>query len=53
MNPIAKDFLQKLLVRDPKLRLGSVNGITDVKKHPFFGGINWTNLMSEPVPWIP
>lgn len=40
----AKDFLQKLLQRDPKKRLGSVEGIKEIKRHPFFSGMNWADL---------
>jgi hypothetical protein len=36
MHPDAKDFLDRLLQRDPKKRLGSLNGIKDLKDHPFF-----------------
>ena len=53
MHPDARDFLDKLLQRDPKKRLGSVNGIKDIKEHPFFEGINWKHLMREPAPWVP
>ena len=53
IHPIAKDFLEKLLRRDPKQRLGAVEGTKELKRHPFFAGINWSNLVNEPVPWIP
>lgn len=41
IHPIAKDFLKKLLVRDPKLRLGAKDGIKELKRHPFFANIKW------------
>jgi serine/threonine protein kinase len=52
----SKDLLRKLLVRDPKKRLGS--GDTDaaeIKCHPFFSGLNWDLLYagSIPPPWAP
>lgn len=37
MGPLAKDLIQRLLVKDPKKRLGSgPNGAENVKKHPFY-----------------
>jgi hypothetical protein len=53
MHPDARDFLNKLLQRDAKKRLGSKNGIKDIKDHPFFEGTNWRALSREPAPWVP
>lgn len=40
------DFLSKLLIRDPKQRLGSGKGdVEDVKKHPWFRDLNWSDLL--------
>lgn len=37
MGPLAKDLIQRLLIKDPKTRLGSgPNGAENVKKHPFY-----------------
>lgn len=37
MGPLAKDLIQRLLIKDPKKRLGSgPNGAENVKKHPFY-----------------
>ena len=40
IDPNLKDLIQKLLVIDPKKRLGSMedpeNGINAIKNHPFF-----------------
>lgn len=37
MGPLAKDVIQRLLVKDPKKRLGSgPSGAENVKKHPFY-----------------
>lgn len=37
----ARDLIEKLLVKDPRRRLGCARGATDVKRHPFFDGIKW------------
>ncbi|KAJ4965912.1 hypothetical protein NE237_017761 [Protea cynaroides] len=37
----ARDLIQRLLVKDPRRRLGCARGATDIKKHPFFHGIKW------------
>lgn len=33
-------------------RLG-VNGVAEIKAHPFFKGINWSNIRNQPAPIIP
>ncbi|ONK61870.1 uncharacterized protein A4U43_C08F34430 [Asparagus officinalis] len=37
----ARHLMHRLLHRDPKNRLGSSEGAHEIKKHPFFNGINW------------
>ncbi|CAN4103078.1 unnamed protein product [Withania somnifera] len=37
----ARDLIEKLLVKDPRRRLGCDRGATDIKRHPFFAGIKW------------
>ncbi|OMP07786.1 hypothetical protein COLO4_07050 [Corchorus olitorius] len=37
----AKDLIEKLLVKDPRRRLGCTRGAQDIKRHPFFNGIKW------------
>ncbi|XP_022718094.1 serine/threonine-protein kinase WAG1-like [Durio zibethinus] len=37
----AKDLIEKLLVKDPRRRLGCTRGAQDIKRHPFFDGIKW------------
>ncbi|CAK9160268.1 unnamed protein product [Ilex paraguariensis] len=37
----AKDLMERLLVKDPRKRLGCARGATDIKRHPFFKGIKW------------
>jgi len=56
MSPAAKDLLSKLLVRDPKSRLGSgERDAQELKEHPFFADVDWTNLAlgRVPAPWTP
>ncbi|XWS10722.1 hypothetical protein CRYUN_Cryun38cG0022200 [Craigia yunnanensis] len=37
----AKNLIEKLLVKDPRRRLGCTRGAQDIKQHPFFDGIKW------------
>nr|AML79014.1 putative LOV domain-containing protein [Maesa lanceolata] len=37
----AKQLMYRLLHRDPKNRLGSCEGANEIKRHPFFKGVNW------------
>nr|AML78000.1 putative LOV domain-containing protein [Viola canadensis] len=37
----AKQLMYRLLHRDPKNRLGAHEGANEIKRHPFFKGINW------------
>jgi len=49
-----KSLIKKLLAPDPKKRLGSVHGATDIKKHKFFDGkINFTLIRNITPPIIP
>jgi serine/threonine protein kinase len=49
----AKDLLTGLLTRDPCKRLGTVRaGISDVRCHPWFAGIEWTTN-KDPPPIVP
>ncbi|RHN74648.1 putative protein kinase AGC-RSK-2 family [Medicago truncatula] len=48
----ARDLIEKLLVKDPKKRLGCVRGATDVKRHPFFDGIKWPLIRTYKPPEV-
>ncbi|KAK7261417.1 hypothetical protein RIF29_27727 [Crotalaria pallida] len=37
----AKQLIYWLLHRDPKNRMGSLEGANEIKRHPFFKGVNW------------
>ena len=56
MGEGARDILSKLLVRDPKKRLGSGDGDADeLKQHVYFADIDWKSLEKGdvPAPWAP
>jgi len=46
----AKDFILKLLNRDVKKRLGSVNDFEEIKKHAWFKDIDWDQLYQKKIP---
>ncbi|XP_073157415.1 serine/threonine-protein kinase WAG1-like [Henckelia pumila] len=48
----ARDLMEKLLVKDPRKRLGCGRGATDVKRHPFFDGIKWPLIRSYRPPEV-
>eukprot|EP00698_Gefionella_okellyi_P021629 TRINITY_DN7049_c0_g1_i1.p2 TRINITY_DN7049_c0_g1~~TRINITY_DN7049_c0_g1_i1.p2 ORF type:complete len:530 (-),score=109.41 TRINITY_DN7049_c0_g1_i1:2265-3854(-) len=48
----AHEFITALLNRDPAQRLGS-GGISNVKSHPFFEGIDWQTLRTRPGFFVP
>jgi len=55
-DPICADLVQKILARDPLLRLGaSRNGFQDVMNHDWFQGTNWQAILNKDIkaPWIP
>ncbi|KAF9413408.1 hypothetical protein BGZ94_000735, partial [Podila epigama] len=52
ISPEARDFMERLICPDVKLRLGA-NGADEVKAHPFFKGINWDTLLSERPAFVP
>ncbi|GAB6028091.1 Chromosomal serine/threonine-protein kinase jil-1 [Chamberlinius hualienensis] len=51
-----QDFIQRLLVKDPRRRLGGGKGSAEeLKRHCFFKGQNWNDLARKaiPAPFIP
>lgn len=51
MIPLTHDK-QYRLVCDAEYRLGRL-GVQEIKAHPFFYGVNWDTLRSEPSPYVP
>ena len=51
LAPESKDIIRRLMCDAPN-RLG-VNGIDEIKNHPFFKGIDWKNLRNTKAAFIP
>jgi serine/threonine protein kinase len=49
----ARDLIHKLLTLSPEARLGGRNGANEVKAHPFFQGVRWSSLHTQPAPFVP
>ncbi|XP_064621307.1 ribosomal protein S6 kinase alpha-5-like isoform X2 [Lineus longissimus] len=48
-SPVVRDFILKLLTKDPKKRLGARGG-SDVREHPFFKHIAWKEMEKKQLP---
>ena len=51
LSPEAENFILRM-VSPPETRLG-INGVEEIKKHPFFKGIDWNNIRKMKAPFIP
>ena len=51
MSPAATDLITRLMT-DANNRLG-VNGVNEIKAHPFFTGIDWKKLREKGSPYTP
>ncbi|KAF6164563.1 hypothetical protein GIB67_025389 [Kingdonia uniflora] len=48
-----QDLISKLLVKNPKKRLGSLKGSVEIKRHEFFKSVNWALIRSVKPPEVP
>ena len=51
LSPEAESFILRM-VSQPESRLG-VHGVEEIKKHPYFKGIDWNNIRNMKAPFIP
>ncbi|XP_073317570.1 serine/threonine-protein kinase D6PKL1-like isoform X2 [Primulina huaijiensis] len=49
----ARDLIRGLLMKDPEYRLGTETGAAEIKRHPFFEGLNWALIRCATPPHIP
>ncbi|CAH9138431.1 unnamed protein product [Cuscuta epithymum] len=49
----ARDLMRGLLVKEPENRLGSETGAAEIKRHPFFDGLNWALIRCAIPPLVP
>ncbi|XP_045540679.1 ribosomal protein S6 kinase alpha-4 [Papilio machaon] len=56
VSPQVQDFIKKLLVKDPRRRLGGGEGdAEELKRHPFFQDLDWgaVSRREVPAPFVP
>ncbi|XP_065850481.1 protein kinase PINOID 2 [Euphorbia lathyris] len=46
-------LISKLLVKNPKKRIGSIKGSIEIKRHDFFKDVNWALIRSVKPPHVP
>lgn len=49
----ARDLIRRLLVKEPENRLGTETGAAEIKRHPFFDGLNWALIRCTVPPEVP
>ncbi|XP_047339581.1 serine/threonine-protein kinase KIPK1-like [Impatiens glandulifera] len=49
----ARELIRGLLVKEPENRLGFERGAAELKKHPFFDGLNWALIRCAIPPQLP
>ena len=49
----AKDLIRGLLVKEPENRFGTEKGSAEIKRHPFFEGLNWALIRCATPPELP
>lgn len=53
ISSVGRSIIRKLLHKDETRRLGSRNGASDIKAHPFFQAVSWALLRHSTPPIIP
>lgn len=56
VSPTARALIRRLLIKDPRRRLGAQRGAwIELRPHPFFNGLDWDKVMKYEVaaPYIP
>nr|AML79332.1 putative LOV domain-containing protein [Chlamydomonas sp. BC-2016] len=53
ISEACQDLITQLLIKDVSKRLGSASGAEEIKRHPFFAGINWALLRHVEPPYVP
>ncbi|KAE8821076.1 serine/threonine-protein kinase WAG1-like [Hordeum vulgare] len=48
-----KDLVGRLLERDPRRRMGAARGAAEIKRHPFFAGVDWALIRCVTPPVVP
>lgn len=48
-----QDLIERLLVKSPRRRLGSVVGSVEIKRHDFFKGVKWALIRTVKPPTVP
>ena len=46
-SPEAKNLITRLLCKDPKNRLCSLAGTSEIKNHQFFSSVDWNNIIKN------
>jgi len=52
ISPEAHDLMDRLICSDPSRRLGA-HGADEVKRHPFFTGIDWNTITTAEASFVP
>ncbi|XP_025796843.1 serine/threonine-protein kinase WAG1-like [Panicum hallii] len=48
-----RDLVGRLLERDPRRRMGAARGAAEIKRHPFFAGVDWALIRCVAPPVVP
>ncbi|CAN6284904.1 unnamed protein product [Urochloa humidicola] len=50
---LLRDLVGRLLERDPRRRMGASRGAAEIKRHPFFAGVDWALIRCVAPPVVP